>query len=358
MAAKIKIAVVIGARPQFIKHAAFEIAARDVFDLVTIHTGQHYDSNMSAVFFDELGISNPSYMLDIGSANHGIQTGRMMIAIEEILEKEQPDWTLVYGDTNSTLAGALVSAKLDIPVVHVEAGVRSYNRSMPEEINRVLTDQISSMLFCPIPVAVENLAKEGIVKNVFLTGDIMFDMIRICEEKGLLKPQEGAPDYYYATIHRPYNTDDKDRLFYILDHLNALDHKVVFSLHPRTRHKLVMSRFDFDSFQNIEFIEPVSYFDNIRLQFDSRAVITDSGGMQKEAYMLRKKCVTIRSETEWPETLVGGWNTLLFNDLTPLQRVLTIDVLDYQSEIYGRANTAEQIINLIRNQHEQLFSTP
>jgi len=347
VAAKIKIAVVIGARPQFIKHAAFELAAREVFDLVTIHTGQHYDSNMSEVFFDELGISRPSYMLDIGSANHGAQTGRMMIAIEEILEKEQPDWTLVYGDTNSTLAGALVSAKLNIPVIHVEAGVRSYNRTMPEEINRVLTDQISSLLFCPIPVAVGNLTKEGVVKNVFLTGDIMLDMIRICKEKGILKPQEGVSDYYYVTIHRPYNTDDKDRLFYILDHLDALDHKVIFSLHPRTRHKLVQANFDFEFYPNIEFIEPVSYFENIRLQFNSRAVITDSGGMQKEAYMLQKKCGTIRSETEWPETLEGGWNTLLFSDLSSLSKDLHVEATGYQNDVYGNGYSAEKIIQVI-----------
>lgn len=343
-----KIAVVIGARPQFIKHAAFELVAREVFDLVTIHTGQHYDSNMSEVFFDELGIRRPSYMLDIGSANHGVQTGRMMIAIEEILEKERPDWTLVYGDTNSTLAGALVSAKLNIPVIHVEAGVRSYNRSMPEEINRVLTDQISSLLFCPVPIALENLAKEGVTKNVFLTGDIMLDMIQISREKGILKDQQGVGDYYYVTIHRPYNTDDKDRLLYILDHLNTLDHKVIFSLHPRTRHKLVQSKFDFDSYRQIEFIEPVSYFENIRLQFNSRTVITDSGGMQKEAYMLRKKCVTIRSETEWPETLIGNWNTLLFSDLSRLQNILEGQSFHYQENIYGNGYAAEKMIEAIR----------
>lgn len=346
MGKKIKIIVVIGARPQFIKHAALEIAVNSKFDIVTIHTGQHYDKNMSDIFFEELKIKPPTYTLNIGSANHGNQTGQMMIEIEKIIEHEIPDFLLVYGDTNSTISGALVASKLNIPIIHIEAGLRSYNRKMPEEINRVLTDHLSQLLFCPTETAIENLLKEGIVENCFNVGDVMFDMIRISKERKIVT-ENNFHEFYFATIHRPYNTDNKDRLVYLLNSLNSLTRKVVFSIHPRTKHKMELWGIEFDLFPNIQFIDPVSYFESLNYQLNSTAIITDSGGIQKEAYILKKKCVTIRTETEWIETLEGNWNTLMFEDLTNLQVVLNDKMSHYSANIYGDGYAAEKILKII-----------
>lgn len=337
----------VGARPQFIKHAPIELAFKGRFDLVTVHTGQHYDDNMSRVFFDQLGMSRPSYMLSGGSYNHGVQTGRMMLELEPILEQEKPDALLVYGDTNSTLAGALVGSKLLIPIIHLEAGLRSHNKSMPEEVNRVLTDHVSSLLLAPTEQAVENLRKENISEKIVLCGDVMCDMLKIAERS--IEPPLGLVEkqFCYATLHRPYNTDDPQRLAYVLGALNALSLPVRLALHPRTRNKMKLFDLAESAFANIAFLEPVSYFDNIAYQKYARAVITDSGGMQKEAYLLKTPCATVRTETEWTETLSFGWNRLLFDDLSMLENVLHITPEGYVPDVYGTGQAAEEIADCV-----------
>lgn len=344
---KPKIAVIIGARPQFIKHFPFENAAKDVLDLVTIHTGQHYDANMSAVFFEQLKMQKPHYMLSIGGGNHGNQTGRMMVEIEQIVEKEQPSGMVVYGDTNSTLAGALVAAKLHIPLFHIEAGLRSYNKEMPEEVNRVLTDHISSLLFVPSKLAVNSLKKEGITKGVQLVGDIMKDLVTYVKDQNLIGARKSSKPYYYVTIHRPYNTDAEDRLKYILNQLNTLDKNVIMSLHPRTKNLIQRYAIDLSQFPNIQMIDPQSYFDNLNYLFFSDGLITDSGGMQKEAYWLEKKCVTIRKETEWVETIKLKGNTLLFDDISEMAKDIKKQPTSWHKNLYGEGNCAQQIVNSI-----------
>jgi UDP-N-acetylglucosamine 2-epimerase len=373
-----KIATIIGARPQFIKAAAVSRAIaihnRDVSRLtpnssrlteILIHTGQHYDDDMSAIFFRELEIPEPNYNLEVGSGPHGRQTGRMLAAIEEVLIAEKPDWVLIYGDTNSTLAGALAAAKLHIPIAHVEAGLRSFNRRMPEEINRIVADQLSTLLFCPSQTAVDNLAAEGIGKNeglypffsqkklgavpvfsevtaaekmgavpnfqtVALTGDVMADALQFAATKATaqsdilarlgLKPQ----GYLLATLHRAENTDDPDRLGVIITALSELaaQEPVILPLHPRTKKILERTLNLEPGTLNIEprtlnlerpslrFLDPVGYFDIIALEKSARMLLTDSGGMQKEAYWLKVPCVTLRDETEWVETVASGWNIL------------------------------------------------
>lgn len=346
-----KIIGIIGARPQFIKHAPIEIAAKNIFKMVTVHTGQHYDHSMSQVFFDELNISKPDYSLGAGSGLHGKQTARMIMDLEPIMVAEKPDFVIVYGDTNSTLAGALVASKLQIPIIHIEAGLRSFNRTMPEELNRVITDHLSSILFVPTQTAVDNLKNEGITKNVYLIGDVMYDMIKICVQHNILKKNNrGSELYYFATIHRPYNTDDANRVRKILDTFEKLPLQVRFAVHPRT-HKKIESLFRMDSFKNIRFSEPLSYFDTIRTMFNSELIITDSGGLQKEAYMLKKKCITIRSETEWIETLTNGWNTLVFEDIDKIMEFVDQPTGEYINDLYGDGNAAKDIINVLNNNH-------
>lgn len=330
-----KILAVIGARPQFIKHAPIDLAIQGKAKLVTVHTGQHYDENMSAVFFDELGMSKPDYMLDIGSHSHGKQTGRMLEAVEEILIKEKPTLVLVYGDTNSTLAGALAAAKLHIPVAHVEAGLRSHNKEMPEEINRIMTDHISDILFAPTDLAVENLKKEGLAERIVRTGDIMYDMLKIATESEAIGPAAIEGVYYLVTIHRPYNTDDPSRLRTILQSLAQLDQRVVFPIHPRTKNIIKREKIPIAEYQNIKVIDAVSYMRNLNLIFHATAIVTDSGGMQKEAYFLKKKCVTLRPETEWVETLSNGWNILVFEDVSNLDKYLSEKPGRYEEGIYG-----------------------
>jgi UDP-GlcNAc3NAcA epimerase len=343
----LKVIAILGARPQFIKHFAFEKACEGKLDLITIHTGQHYDKNMSAFFFDQLGMNKPDYLLSIGSGSHGVQTGQMMIEIEAIVLKEKPDGIVVYGDTNSTLAGALVGAKLNISIVHIEAGLRGFNKEMPEEINRILTDQISDLLLVPSKEAVENLQKEGISNGVHIVGDIMKDLIVYCKENNLiLKNNEPGP-YYYATIHRPYNTDDQHRLGYVLDNLNQTGKKVIFAIHPRTTNVMTKYNIERKNYPNIYFIEPQAYFENLSFLFHSEGLITDSGGMQKEAYWLQKKCVTIRKETEWVETLEANANHLLFEDLSSLKEMLQTDNVEFEPGLYGDGMAADKIVNLI-----------
>ncbi|MFU0832705.1 MAG: UDP-2,3-diacetamido-2,3-dideoxy-D-glucuronate 2-epimerase [Oscillospiraceae bacterium] len=314
-----KLITVVGARPQFIKASVVSMALADVCDEIIVHTGQHYDHNMSDVFFEELNIPKPAYNLGVGSGTHGKQTGEMLIKIEEVLLKEQPDALLVYGDTNSTLAGALAAAKLHIPVLHVEAGLRSFNRRMPEEINRVLTDHISEMLFCPTQTAVRNLEKEGITKGVLNTGDVMLDSVlhfsklaRENPEKNAIFSQLGIEpkQYRLATLHRAETTDGGlDAIARIFRAFEQLPQKVVIPIHPRTRAlaEQAISRF---GFHNIQLIEPVGYLEMLLLTSNACQVLTDSGGLQKEAWFLEVPCVTLRHETEWVETLAGNWNVL------------------------------------------------
>lgn len=312
-----KVITIVGARPQFIKAAAVSRAFRDFPDMteVMVHTGQHFDANMSDVFFRELGIPQPAHNLEVHGGGHGQMTGRMLESIERVLLEEKPDWMLVYGDTNSTIAGALAAAKLHIPVAHVEAGLRSFNRRMPEEVNRVLTDHVSALLFCPTKAAVDNLAAEGIVKGVHQVGDVMYDATldatrRAKMESTVLDTLGLTPgSYVLATIHRAENTDTAEHLGAVFDYLRAQAKglPVVLPLHPRTRG--AAQRFGV-SLDGLRIIDPVGYLDMAGLLDGCAMVLTDSGGVQKEAYFHRKPCVTLRDETEWVETVDAGWNRL------------------------------------------------
>lgn len=314
----LKIVSIVGARPQFIKAAALSRELRKKHNEILVHTGQHYDENMSDIFFEELDIPRPNYALGIGSGPHGAQTGAMLAGIETILLNEKPNWTLVYGDTNSTLAGALAAAKLHIPVAHVEAGLRSFNRAMPEEINRVLTDHIASLLFCPTQTALENLSREGITQGAYLSGDVMWDALQFARSRA----REGSDilqrlglmekGFLLATLHRAENTDDPARLRAILSAFDALAEPLVFPVHPRTQKAL--SALGWQPAAHIRLLEPLGYLDMVRLQESARLVLTDSGGMQKEAFWLGTPCITLREETEWVETLQAGWNALAGSD--------------------------------------------
>lgn len=312
---KIKIATVVGARPQFIKLSPLSKQLRKRFKEVVIHTGQHYDKNLSDVFFKELKLPIPDYNLNVACARQGEQTARMICGIERVLQKERPQIVMVYGDTNSTLAGALAAAKLNIPIAHVEAGLRSYNRKMPEEINRVLTDHLSAFLFCPTDTAVLNLKKEGIVKNVYNVGDVMYDAVmyylKEAEKCSGILDKLGIRNipYYLITVHRAENTDSKDKLKKIMDIVSGLDKKVVFPVHPRTKKALEVFGIR-SKVPNLLLITPVSYFNMLVLEKNAKVILTDSGGVQKEAYMLRVPCITLREETEWVETVNAGWNYL------------------------------------------------
>lgn len=309
-----KVVSIVGARPQFIKAAVLSREIRKEHTEILVHTGQHYDPNMSDVFFRELGIPTPEYHLGIGSGSHGKQTGAMLAAIEPVLQKEDPDWVLVYGDTNSTLAGSLAAVKLHIRLAHVEAGLRSCDKNMPEEINRVLTDHVSDLLFCPTQTAVENLKKEGITQGVYLVGDVMLEAhswaVAQSQGSSVILDQLGlrSKDYVLATIHRAENTDDLMKLRNILDAFNQLDQTVVWPLHPRTAKKL--QEINWYASMHVHLIPPVGYFEMVKLEQNARMIITDSGGVQKEAYWLSVPCVTLRDETEWVETVRSGWNRL------------------------------------------------
>ncbi|MDH4380557.1 MAG: UDP-N-acetylglucosamine 2-epimerase (non-hydrolyzing), partial [Gammaproteobacteria bacterium] len=311
------IITIVGARPQFIKAAALSRALRADAELSEelLHTGQHFDDNMSAVFFRELSIPAPRFNLSINGGPHGQMTGRMLEAIETVLLNTKPDLVLVYGDTNSTLAGALAAAKLHIPVAHVEAGLRSFNRRMPEEVNRVLVDHLSALLFCPTFDAVTNLAHEGITAGVHHTGDVMFDATLHARSAALMQSQvlerlQLTPgSYVLCTIHRSENTDDEQRLRALLAHVKQVagEKRVVLPLHPRTGQ--VFARLGIDT-DGLQIVEPLGYFDMHRLLSGAAQVLSDSGGVQKEAYFHRVPCVTLRDETEWTETLAAGWNRL------------------------------------------------
>jgi len=346
-----KVISVVGARPQFIKCAVVDRELRKFHTDVIVHTGQHYDFSMSEMFFSELDIPRPDYNLGVGSGPHGWQTGRMLSGVEEVLLKERPDVVIVYGDTNSTLAGALAASKLGIPLAHVEAGLRSHNRSMPEEINRVLTDHVSDFLFCPCRRAMDNLRFEGITDGVFNSGDVMYDAMlrslpvaearsRVLEELGLSKG-----GYYLATVHRNYNADVEENLINIISALDELDLPTVFPVHPRTA--AALERLHLKP-RRIRFVDPVGYLDMLVLVKNSRKVLTDSGGLQKEAYLLGVPCVTFREETEWVETLEGGWNFLAVADRGR--------IVDYtlhhlpsgrKANPYGDGRASERIVEIL-----------
>ncbi len=338
---------IIGARPQFIKHAPMQLALQKTFNALTIHTGQHYDKNMSDVFFAELGIPEPDYLFDLGGSKpQGEQTGLMMAKIEAVCQEVQPDAMLVYGDTNSTLAGTLVAAKMHIPIIHVEAGLRSFNRQMPEEINRIVADEFADILLCPTAQAVENLKKEGIThEGIHLCGDVMCDSLKLVEKS--IKKMVTYP-YYFVTLHRPYNVDDQSRLTRLLQTFEGLDKKVVFPIHPRTISKIKSFGLDLNDFSNIQFIEPIGYIESLSYQKYADCIITDSGGMQKEAYMLQKKCITVRSETEWTETLSNGWNTLVFDQIEEIANRVHELPGAYTPNIYGDGNAAIEIVTIIQ----------
>jgi UDP-N-acetylglucosamine 2-epimerase len=325
---RVKIVNIVGARPQFVKMALIAEASKLFSELrfCIVHTGQHYDRNMSDIFFRDLNIPKPAYNLNVGSDSHTGQIGKMIQGLGKILSEQSPDIVFVYGDTNSTLAGALASAKMNIPLAHIEAGLRSFNKTMPEEINRIVTDRVSDILFCPTKTAVTNLRREGISKRVFYVGDVMIDMLvrysTISRKKSrILNAVNQRPgDYYLATVHRAYNTDDIERLKRLIKVFGSLDRRVVFPIHPRTRKALSNHRIAIPS--NVLMLDPVSYIDMLMLEMNARVILTDSGGVQKEAHFFRVPCVTLREETEWVETVETGWNILAGVDQNKILKAL------------------------------------
>jgi len=353
-----KVLTVVGARPQFIKASAVSKAigefnqheGREHIKEVLVHTGQHYDYEMSKVFFEELDLREPDYYLSVGSGPHGWQTGEMLKRVEEVLLKEKPDLVMVYGDTNSTLAGALAAAKLHIPVAHVEAGLRSFNKRMPEEVNRVLTDHISTYLFCPTRTAVENLSREGIKEGVYLVGDVMCDVLlsnieRVRKKSKILEVlgiESGR--YLLATIHRAENVDNPCNLKSIIEAFSLLEETIIFPVHPRTQKAL--SELGICVNSNIRVINPVGYLDMLNLEKNARLILTDSGGVQKEAYILGVPCITLREETEWVETVEAGWNCLV--GVEPIRIKESIKALSPSSSsrvsIFGNGQSAREIV--------------
>ncbi|GAA0124712.1 UDP-N-acetylglucosamine 2-epimerase (non-hydrolyzing) [Clostridium sp. CTA-19] len=347
-----KIVTVVGARPQFIKAAAVSNILRKKHTEILIHTGQHYDTNMSEIFFEELNIPKPNYNLSVGSGGHGKQTGEMMEKLEEIYKKEKPDCVLVYGDTNSTLAGALVASKMLIPVAHVEAGLRSFNKNMPEEQNRILTDHISKFLFIPTESAKLNLKNEGINNGVHNVGDVMFDAVlhfkTIAEEKSKIISELGLEknEYILTTIHRAENTNSIDRLRNIIEALNESKENIVLPLHPRT--KKYMDDYGLKFNENIKIINPIGYLDMLSLEANSKKIVTDSGGVQKEAFFMSKPCITMRDETEWIETVENGWNIIVGTDKEKILDAIKNFIPKKEKEdIFGDGKAGQKINDLL-----------
>jgi len=356
-----KIVTIVGARPQFVKASCLSRLIKENKDIqeVMIHTGQHFDYNMSSSFFNELEIPEPKYNLDIHSLSHGAMTGRMVEEIEKVLVKEKPNVVVVYGDTNSTLAGALASVKLHFPICHVEAGLRSYNMNMPEEINRILTDHVSTFLFCSSEKAEEILFKEGIKKNVIIVGDIMYDAFLHVRDKLLPKSLVGLPykpkEYCLITLHREENTDDVQKLKRLFDDLYEIGEKYkllfVFPVHPRLNIMINKNSFPARYYHWIKFIDPVSYVDMIALEKYSKIILTDSGGVQKEAYWNKVPCITLREETEWVELVDAG-----VNKVAGLNRTKILDTFEYlmNNEIefpeglYGDGNSTKKILDFLK----------
>ena len=360
-----RILTIIGARPQFIKAAAVSRVIRlhnDIKEII-VHTGQHSDANMSDVFFEQLDIPRPDHQLDIASLSHGAMTGRMLEGIEVLIKQEKPDWVLVYGDTNSTLAGALAAAKVRVPIAHVEAGLRSQNPDMPEEINRILTDRISGLLLCPTKTAVENLKREGFPnriigkrqQHIVNVGDVMFDAVLYYRERAQKEVNLETfglehQGYALCTIHRQENTDQVERIKSILSALQSIakDLLVVLPLHPRTKAKI--SQYKLEScLEDLYVLDPIPYLEMQRLQMSAKVILTDSGGMQKEAYFHRVPCVTLRDETEWIETVETGWNQLVGVDENAIVRTAKSikPTTTTQTSIFGDGYAVEKIIKAI-----------
>ena len=357
-----KIVTIVGTRPQFIKAAPVSRAIQkhnregsgNQITEVIVHTGQHYDDKMSASFFRDLDLPDPHVNLDVGSGPHGWQTAQMLMRIEEVLMAQKPDMVMVYGDTNSTLAGALAAVKLHIPVAHVEAGLRSFNREMPEEHNRVVSDHLSDLLFCPTQAAIKNLQREGITKGVHCVGDVMYDSvlfnIHLAEKRShILKQYNLKPkSYALATVHRAENTDEPERLKAILHALEEITSNglpVILPLHPRTRNKIS----DFNlSHNSLQLIDPVSYLDMLVLEKQAKIILTDSGGVQKEAYWFKVPCVTLRNETEWLETVESGWNVIVGSEsMSIIKAVEQAQSGSIHQNAYGDGLAAERIVHLL-----------
>jgi UDP-GlcNAc3NAcA epimerase len=359
-----KILTIIGARPQFIKAAAVSHAFAQHTDIqeILLHTGQHFDNNMSDVFFDELGIPKPAYNLGIGGGLHGAMTGAQLTGIETILLQENPDWVMVYGDTNSTLAGALAAAKLHIPIAHVEAGLRSFNRRMPEEINRVVTDHVSTALFAPTQVAMQHLTHEGIpVKHCHQVGDVMFDAALLFGERAkqsstiLQQLNLSAGNFILATIHRAENTDDPQRLHVILATLGNVSRTlpVVWPVHPRTRKLLEQPALRSLLGEQVHLIDPIGYLDMIMLEQSAAVIATDSGGVQKEAFFCSTPCVTLRDETEWVELVEAGWNTLVSPHNTDIVTSTILNAINSKGRAitpYGIGDAGQKIADILLQQ--------
>lgn len=352
-----KIVTVVGARPQFIKAAAVSRVIRAHCEEILVHTGQHYDENMSQLFFDELHIPKPDDNLCVGSGSHARQTAEMLIGIEDILRREEPDYLMVYGDTNSTLAGALAASKLLIPVIHVEAGLRSFNRAMPEEQNRVLTDHLSRYLFCSTDASLENLAREGIEEGVYRIGDVMCDAVLYYSKEIEKKPraqyfeelhyifgERGVPErWYLSTVHRAENTDDIEKVRTILTAYEELDAPVILPAHPRTR-KMIEQVNREEGLRNTICVEPIGYLEMLYFTKNAVKVVTDSGGLQKEAYILGTPCVTLREQTEWVETLAGNRNMLAHIEKEDILRKVRCEEISAEKENhYGEGDAAEKL---------------
>ena len=350
-----KIASIIGARPEFIKEAPLAKELRKKHNEIIIHTGQHYNYEMSKIFFTDLDIPEPDYNLGVGSNLHGKQTGDMIIKLEKVLLKEKPNLVLVYGDTNTTVAGALATTKLGISLAHIEAGMRSYDKKMPEEINRVVTDHMSNILFCSTNVAVQNLKKEGIKENIFLVGDVMIDAFKenivIAEKKSniLDKLNLKKKNYMVATVHRANNTDNKKNLIQIMEAFIQSKEKIIFLVHPRTEkflksYKLYKKLKD----SNVIVTKPIGYIDMLVLEKNSKKILTDSGGIQKEAYFFKVPCITLRDVTEWVETVNDGWNILTgANKSKIVDAIKNFKSKGKQNEDYGNGNASKNIVEVI-----------
>lgn len=359
-----KVLTVLGARPQFIKASAVsaEIDKTRGLTEVVVHTGQHFDSNMSDIFFQELGMAPPKYQLDIHGGSHGEMTGRMLIEVEKVIVDERPDLVLVYGDTNSTLAGSLAACKLHVPVAHVEAGLRSFNMRMPEEINRILTDRVSRWLFTPTESATQNLLAEGVADDrITQVGDVMYDVAlyhgtRVAETGRLLSRLNLAPkNYILATIHRAENTDDLGRLKNIVSALSQVSQEVmpiVWPVHPRTRNTLKSSGLLVGLSKEVMLIDPVGYLDMVQLEKYASLIMTDSGGVQKEAFFHKVPCITLRDETEWVELVSSGWNRLVPpGDISNIPQITKSSLESTPSEVspYGTGTAARAIIKELLN---------
>ncbi|WP_323591508.1 non-hydrolyzing UDP-N-acetylglucosamine 2-epimerase [Aliarcobacter butzleri] len=348
----IKILTILGARPQFIKAGSIsrEIAKYKEIEEIIVHTGQHYDANMSDIFFDEMQIPKPNYFLGIGGKSHGAMTGQMIEKIEEVAFKEKPDWILVYGDTNSTLAGAIVASKLHIKLAHIEAGLRSFNMKMPEEVNRILTDRVSNILFCPTDTAIQNLKNEGFQNldcRIVKSGDVMQDGAMFYKNLAVKPNIEIKNSFILCTIHRAENTDDETRLRSIFEALNeiAKEKQVILPIHPRTKKILENLKLDIS---NLTIIEPVGYLEMVWLIDNCAFVMTDSGGLQKEAYFFEKQCITLRDETEWVELVECGANTLVGANKDKILELYRnnseFNKQNLRLDLYGSGKASENII--------------